>query len=133
MHFLSPRRKYYTVIILVCLATIIVGLFIWRHNRHNPSLPTTQTSHKAIIDITPSGFVPATLNIKPGTIVVWQNQDSSTHKVASNPYPVDNSLPGLNSGAILPNGSYQYKVTTGIIHYHDGTNPSLNGTIVVEK
>jgi plastocyanin len=124
----SSKKKYYIGITFVCLAVIviIVGLLIWHHS------PTAaKTPREAIIDITPNGFVPATLNITSGTVVVWQNQDSATHKIASNPYPLDNSVPGLNSGPILPNGSYQFKPTAGTIHYHDDTKPMLNGTIVV--
>jgi plastocyanin len=135
MQFLSLKRKQYIAVgSCACLVIIIiVGFLIWHHTRHN-SVATTQTTHKAIIDITPSGFVPTTLNVTPGTVIVWQNQDSATHKVASNPYPLDNSVPSLNSGAILPNSSYHYKVTSaGTIHYHDDTDPTVNGTIVVEK
>jgi plastocyanin len=119
-------------IVFVCLIIAIAGLSVW-HYRHHSSTVATLASREAVINITPSGFVPATLNVKLGTVVVWQNQDSATHKVASNPYPLDNSVPGLNSGIILPNGSYQYKPTAATIYYHDDTKPTLNGTIVVSK
>lgn len=126
----TKRQRYAVGIVFVCLIIIVAGLLIWRHE-HHASVATAKAPHEAIIDITPSGFVPATLNIKSGTVVIWQNQDSATHKVASNPYPLDNSVPGLNSAAILPNGSYQYKPVVGTIYYHDDTKPTLNGTIVV--
>jgi plastocyanin len=89
---------------------------------------------KAVIQITPGGFVPATLAIKAGTQVIWQNTDSAPHAVASDPYPANSSVPGLSSKTILPGGSYTYTATKSAkIDYHDNTQPILGGTIMVER
>lgn len=134
---LTTKQKYYTIILLVCLVIIVAagGVLMWHHNHHNNKTPANMAkTPQAVVDITSSGFVPATLHVKLGTIIVWQNQDSASHKVASNPYPLDNSLPGLASGTILPNGSYRFKPTAaGTINYHDDTKPVLNGSVTVSK
>ena len=132
MQSYTSKQKYSIAIIVAILIVAIFAMFWWRHE-HRSSKPAKVVPH-AIIDVTPSGFVPATLNVKAGTTIIWQNQDSATHKVASNPYPLDNSVPSLNSGTILPNGSYRYlPKSAGTIYYHDDTKPTLNGTIVVSK
>ena len=93
-----------------------------------------QQTKIAIVRITKAGFEPATLSVKQGTKIVWDNSDSSLHQVASNPYPKDTGLPGLKS-AILNNAqSYSYTANAvGTFGYHDQLTPTINGTLVVQK
>jgi plastocyanin len=106
---------------------VVVGAVALQGRLANTAKP------KAVIQITASGFVPATLAVKAGTQVVWQNTDAAPHAVASNPYPTNSSVPGLNSKTILPGGSYSYITPkSSKIDYHDDTQPVLGGTIMVE-
>ena len=50
------------------------------------------------VSITSSSFIPATITVKVGQAVTWTNTDNASHTVASDPYPSDNTLAGLNSG-----------------------------------
>lgn len=134
MQIEPSKQKQFTRIVVACVLGICVVVLILTLVHHRHPATTTGKTRQAIVDITPSGFVPATLNVKPGTIIIWQNQDSATHKVGSDPYPMDTSVSSLRSGAILPNGSYRFTSSTqGTIRYHDDTRPTLNGTIIVSE
>jgi plastocyanin len=115
----------------VTLAVALIGVTgaIFLHNQ-----PARTPQRQTVIQVTAGGFIPATLAVKAGTQVVWQNLDSAPHAVASNPYPENSSVPGLNSRTILPSGSYTFTPTTsGKIEYHDNTQPTLGGIIMVER
>lgn len=88
----------------------------------------------AVIEITPTGFVPSTLNVQPNTNVVWINEDVNPHLPAADPYPTHASLPNLVAPRALgQKETYTFKVSKPeTIHYHDDVNPTLAGTIVVE-
>jgi len=88
----------------------------------------------AVIEITPTGFVPSTLNVQPNTNVVWINEDVNPHLPAADPYPTHASLPSLVAPRALgQKETYTFKVSKPeTIHYHDDVNPTLAGTIVVE-
>jgi plastocyanin len=110
------NNKQFIAITLV-VAVIAVAGVIALYGRSTTAKP------QAVIQVTASGFVPETLAIKAGTQVIWQNTDAAPHAVASNPYPANSSVPGLNSKTILPKGSYTYTPTSaGKIEYHDNTN-----------
>ena len=98
----------------------------------------TANNHKAartaLVRITKTGFEPATISVKKGTKVIWTNTDSGLHQVASNPYPKDTDLPGLKSEILNNTQAYEYTAnTTGTFSYHDQLNPTINGTLVVQK
>ena len=89
------------------------------------------------VDIGSKGFIPATISITVGQSVTWKNTDVNmkAHWVASDPYPIDNALPGLNShGSIKPDDSYSYIFSkAGTYTYHDNLDPSLTGTVIVKE
>lgn len=124
--------------LLIALAIIIVlvagGATFWALRHHKNNTGNNAISRQAIVQVDSTGFTPATLTVTLGTTIVWKNTDTSPHAIASNPYPANDSVPGLRSQNILPNGSYTYKPTaTGTINYHDNLSPTHNGTIVVTK
>ena len=126
----DPRVKVIiaTLVVAFCLVAVDAVVLTVRHN----SLAVA-AAHPAVIQLTAAGFVPATLAVKAGTEIVWRNVDSAPHAVAANPYPTDSSVPGLHSKTVLPGGSYAYTASaSGTIHYHDNTQPAVNGTIMVE-
>lgn len=123
-----PSRKVWVIFVLLSVAIALCGVVLWR------TKSSTTSTQKMEVQVTASGFIPSDVIIKVGTQVVWKNVDAAPHSVASNPYPSNSSLPGLRSQTILPSGGYTFTpAKTGTIQYHDGTQPTHNGTIKVEK
>lgn len=96
---------------------------------------TGEDNPQVEVAITEEGFAPETILINPGTTVTWINRDDGPHRVASNPHPEHDALPGFDAGdPIFPDESYSYTFTeAGEFDYHDHLNPETNGTIVVEE
>jgi len=93
------------------------------------------TPVQATVEITDSGFNPATISVKKGTVVTWNNKDSAPHWVASDPHPVHNQLPGFDSVRKIAAGeSYPFTFEkTGTFTYHDHLNPlKFKGTVIVK-
>jgi len=94
-----------------------------------PIAPVSSNS----INITSSGFSPSLISVSAGEIVTFQNSDSKSHEVASDPYPKDDILPDFHSGTLYKNETYQYAFTqTGTFGYHLEDNPSIKGKVIVE-
>ncbi len=112
---------FFIAIALVSLLTLHVA------KNHQPT-------RVAVVRITKTGFVPATLSVKQGTQVIWTNSDEGLHQVAPNPYPKDTGLPGLKSEILNNAQSYEYTANAiGTFGYHDQLTPTTNGTLVVSK
>lgn len=99
--------------------------------------PTTSVTEKpaptAPISITASGFDPATVTVRKGTIITWTNEDTNIHQIYANPYPSGNSLPGLKSEILNNKQRYTYTADrVGSFGYHDQLNPAINGTLHVK-
>lgn len=93
-----------------------------------------QPATQAVIEITKDGFVPATITVSKGTTVIWTNKDDKPHRVASNPHPEHDGLPGLDSKEVIGIKDGTYKFTfdkAGNYDYHDHLNPITNGTVIV--
>ena len=70
-------------------------------------------------------FVPAELNVAPGTSVTWTNTDAVAHTSTSD-------AAGWNSGAIAPGGRFSFTFqTAGTFPYHCAIHPGMVGTVVV--
>jgi plastocyanin len=130
-------RTWLSVVAAVAIVGAIGGL-LYQANHTTTSMSQTvtqQTIAPAIVSITPNGFVPATVSVDVGQAVVWTNTDTHPHGVASDPYPTDGTLPGLNSGAtqltLHDRYSYIFK-TAGAYTYHDSLHPGLDGTVIVK-
>lgn len=88
---------------------------------------------KNVVNITATGFNPATITIAAGDSVVWMNTDSAPHNVNSDPHPTHTDYPPLNLGTIQPGDSKSLAFpTAGTYKYHDHLNPNLHGTVVVQ-
>ena len=131
--------KFWLAILVLIIA---VGAYLdLRPNHQNSSTKTSITKGTisvptAKMDISQSGFTPQTLIVKPGTEVTWTNSDGQPHKVAADPYPADNSIPGFDSTQLLQKGdSYSFSFQkVGTYHVHDESDPlKLNATITVEN
>ena len=110
-------------------AVIGVTLLADHHGKSSQSKSETAT-----VAITDHGFQPATLTVREGTKITWTNSGVHLHQVASNPFPTDNGLPGLNSEILNNAQTYSFVASkTGTYGYHDQLKPTMNGTIIVEK
>ena len=77
-------------------------------------------------------FSPQTLTINKGDTVIWVNEDSAPHQIASNPHPTHTDLPGLVSGSLSTGQSYSFTFDkAGTFGYHCHIHPSMTGTIIV--
>jgi plastocyanin len=128
----SPQAKKRPTVLIVAGFFVAACLVVAAVVTHSSGLASGK--RQAVVELTAAGFVPATLDVPVGTQIVWRNMDQAPHLVASNPYPSDSSVPGLHSNTLLPGDSYAYVASTaGTIKYHDQSNPSLNGSIMVEN
>jgi plastocyanin len=128
---LWPR---YTFLVLGAAAIIMaLGIFLLVHSFYQAE-KIIPPAPLAVVEITPSGFDPSTLDIKSGTKVVWVNFDQAPHQIAADPYPTHSELTALVAPKALGyKQTYSFiftKVRT--IHYYDEINPTWQGSIEVQ-
>lgn len=82
-----------------------------------------------------SSFLPASVNIKVGDIVVFKNNSQEDFWPASNPHPVHTDYPEFDAKqSIAPGGKYQFKFTKiGNWGYHNHLNSSIGGVVNVSN
>ncbi len=130
----NPKRRL--VVVFIFLVVVSVGV-TWFLQGEKPSVDTTTgtaPAKSAQINITANGFEPNYLEVAPGTIVTWVNQDSQNHQVAADPYPINNSF-NLGTGSLLTKSATQEFLFSeaGSFTYHDELNPTnINGKVVVK-
>lgn len=132
------KKRLFIYLIVAAIVSLGLGLVLATKQHDNTqitSTPVAKTADTALVSITANSFVPATLTIKVGTTVTWTNQEDQEHWVASNPYPANTDLKGLNAGKKMVKGdSYSYTFDkAGTYNYHDDLSPTTNGTVVVEE
>lgn len=89
---------YIVVVVLLIVGVSILAVHDHDKNKKNPENTVSSSSiAPAEVSITKTGFIPQAVTINVGQAVTWTNNDKSVHQVASDPYPMDNTLPGLNS------------------------------------
>jgi len=129
-------NKHLTFIYIFILVLIVIGIVVVAATSKTsaPGAVSSSTA-PAEVSITKTGFMPSTVSISAGQAVVWVNNDSSLHLVASDPYPADNNLSLLNSRTPLtPGQNYSYVFNkAGTYSYHDNLNPYAFKGIVVVK
>lgn len=106
-----PSRKIFIagLVLLILLVGGITAAVYWTDDKKSVDNSTQQTTEIAniYIYITAEGFVPANLQIKPNTQVVWTNKDTVSHEVSlkdSNAKPLDISeqlAPGESFSIVL--------------------------------
>jgi plastocyanin len=70
-------------------------------------------------------FVPETLTVRSGDLVIWQNTDLVPHTAVA--------APRFDSGPIAPEGSFKVTLSQpGEIHYVCTLHPGMGGHIVVQ-
>jgi len=79
------------------------------------------------VQIQNSDFVPATVTIKVGNSVSWENYDGSPHSVTSD---IGNEL---DSNLIQKGQTYEHTFAVpGTYAYHCSIHPSMKGTVIVQ-
>jgi len=91
-----------------------------------PTESTTPDSNSTTtVEIRNNAFIPAQLNVAPGTTVTFVNRDSVPHTATS-----DNKL--FDSGELAPGASYPVVFDgAGTVTYHCKLHPEMRGSIVV--
>ena len=85
-----------------------------------------------------SGVSPKDLTVPPGTRVLFVNQDSRPHDMASDPHPEHTDCTEINAVGVLSTGQSRETlnlVTTKTCGFHDHNNAEstgLQGRIVVQ-
>jgi plastocyanin len=131
------RRKTAKWGIVAAIVVVFLAAAAFIRHTSSPSQPST-TAQKAMtaqVEITADGFSPQTLSVPAGTKVTWVNKDSSPHRVASDPYPENTGLPGLDSKdtPLGPDATYSYTFkAVGNFTYHDQYKPTTDGQIIVK-
>ena len=133
MNTFKSRKAKATLFLIVPLL-LAIAFFIMVIMKDEEKAAVYQPERIAEIQITLTGFEPASISVKKGTKIIWTNTDEAMHQLASNSHPSHQDIPGLKS-EILNNGqTYEYKADkSGSYGYHDEINPTLNGTIEVQN
>jgi plastocyanin len=134
-------KKPLLIILVVIVVLGVVTFALTRNSKSsNPASPaahnaTPTVKQSAKVSINASGFIPATIEVAPGTQVTWTNSDKSSHQVAADPYPKNDSIPGFNSNMVLnSNESFSFTFEkAGTYRYHDNMHPlDLHGIVIVK-
>ncbi len=86
------------------------------------------------VDITSTGFSPASVTIQKGDYIQFTNKDSATHWPASDPHPSHSGYPGFDADKALKTGeTYRFQFDkVGTWGFHDHFHPAFHGTIIVK-
>lgn len=125
------------VIFIVIVAVISVVAFKQASKQSKTTTPTAAVStSKQVVSVSlgADSFTPQTVTVNAGTTVKWTVADSSsTHIIASDPYPSDNLLSSLKSKQLGNGASYSYNFAAkGTYTYHDDLHPTVTGTVIVK-
>jgi plastocyanin len=91
-----------------------------------PAVSHSEPSATVTVNITATGFSPATVVIRDDDTVTWKNTDTQPHQVVSD----TNAFPA--SPVLDPGETYSYRFGTASAYsYHDGRKPASMGTVHV--
>ncbi len=124
----SRQITVFSGFIVLAVAIVLVTIVAFKAGKNSVQ------QRVAVVNITKSGFQPATLSVKSGTKIIWTNDDNGMHQVVANPFPTGTDLRGLKSEILNNSQTYVYTAkTVGSFGYHDQLHPTINGTLVVKK
>jgi len=131
----ANKKRWPKVLALVFVAVLLsAAIFLINPGKIFPGI-SSGSDDTAQVVISNDGVDPATIEIKKGQSVQWVNNDGKPHQIASDPYPDQTLLPGLDSEEPLTEGeTYSFTFEkTGTFTYHDHLNPSdIKGTVIVK-
>lgn len=111
---------------LLLVIAITIGLMsMHRATPTSMSSTAVTTNHVTIQNYM---FMPATITVKVGTTVTWQNMDSVNHTVTADK-PTSSAPSSMD---IAPNKTYSFTFkTAGSYTYHCFPHPYMHGTVEV--
>jgi len=121
----------FVILVILAILAVIVGFLIRTNLRtvaedNNLTQVMTKINTNYIIDINRLGFIPTTVEINKGDIVMWKNQNFSSHKVV---FDVG-SMEGFDIEKL---GNYSITFDEpGIYEYHSVTQIYMRGKINVK-
>jgi hypothetical protein len=119
--YLPHRTIFLTGATLIC----VVGLGILAYsNTHLPDVVVTRTAN---------GFVPATITIKKGQVVIFKSSADKEFWPASDFHPTHTLYPEFDPKRPLkPDESWRFVFAkAGVWTYHDHLSPDVRGTVIV--
>lgn len=137
---LSKKQIIYLLVVLILVTSAF--LFLKKGVLKPVAPPTTPQFVKienqmpeTTVVITDKGFFPQTIRLKKGGTVSFINQDTQPHQIMSDPHPIHDLYPFLNTDEVLNNGE-SVAITfekSGTFTYHDHLNPlKYKGIVMVE-
>ncbi len=91
-----------------------------------PAAAPPASTAAAVVRLSANRFEPATLRIKVGTTVVWQQEDTALHNVISA------ELPTLRSSDLRRGDTYRHTFTqAGTFTYYCSYHAGMTGTVIV--
>lgn len=126
--------KFVAIAVVVVVAAGLIGYFGFGIGRSN-SQEDEEHKYEATVAITQNGFQPATLTVRPDTRVYFESQDGQIHRLVPNSAPnVDHPFAlGSEQGPLEEAGGYAYSFhAKGVYTFHDASNPTQNGQVIVE-
>jgi plastocyanin len=110
---------------VAALVLLAAALMFMRSDGVTASRAETGSPPQAQISISGGAYVPAHLEVSPGTTVVWSNEDSMPHTVTS-------STQSWGSGQLMPGTTYRRRFDQpGTYPYFCVPHPNMTGVIVV--
>lgn len=86
-----------------------------------------------LVTLTANGFEPATLTIKVGDTVTWENKSGEEGNVSSDPHPAHTNYPPLNLGGFADGAKLTLTFDkAGSFGYHNHLNAEETGKIEVK-
>jgi plastocyanin len=132
---LTRPQRFLIFLVAAAIISLSAGALVYRNDKSvQAPVIASDTPSIAMVEVTPEGFMPAVLTVSKGTVVEWQSTDeTTTHLVASDPFPKDNGLAGLKSSQLGNGAVYRFAfANAGTYHYHDDLNPTTSGTVIVK-
>ena len=126
------KRKLLAFCTLIVLLGSVLMFFASNHSSgqaHAAAIglaSPTPTPTKQVVSIVNYTYLPATVTIKVGTIVVWKNKDFVAHTITSDDGKTFNHV-------IASGGTSRFKFTkAGTYPYHCNFHTFMKATIVVK-
>lgn len=90
---------------------------------------------RTVVTYSDTGFAPASVSVKVGSIVSFVNESNGPMWVASDPHPVHTLLSSFDElTSVEKGGTYEYTFTkVGTWTYHNHLKSSAKGTVVVTQ
>ena len=134
------KRTLRTVLMVLLLVFIALAFFSISPDPEPMSLATATPTPSATpvvetpnITYTSKGFVPATVSVKVGQLLRFNNGTNSTIQIESNPHPAHTDDTDLNLGSMSAGASITITATkTGTFGVHNEFNPALAGTVTIQ-